>query len=59
MNINIQRANYAFMLKQQQIEREQMRPIEPVSQINPSMHIPDNAYLEAMQVLGTNIDIKV
>ena len=46
-------------LKRQQEIKEELCPIEPVSQIEPVLSIPDNAYLESMQVLGTIIDIKI
>ncbi len=56
---NVQRINHLLYLKEQQRIKEEIRPIEPVSQIEPALHIPDNAYLESMQVLGTIIDIKI
>ena len=56
---NIQRINHLLYLKRQQEIKEELRPIEPVSQIEPALSIPDNAYLESMQVLGTIIDIKI
>ncbi len=55
---NIQN-DYYFFMQNEKIKKQETRQIEPVSSINPSMHIPDSAYLEAMQVLGTNIDIKI
>ena len=56
---NVQRINHLLYLKEQQKIKEEIRPIEPVSQIEPALSIPDNAYLESMQVLGTIIDIKI
>ena len=56
---NVQRINHLFYLKEQQKIKEEIRPIEPVSQIEQVLSIPDNAYLESMQVLGTIIDIKI
>lgn len=59
MKINeISNHYYIYCIKQQQ-KKQDIKPIEPISNINPSLSIPDNAYLEAMQILGSNIDIKI
>jgi len=59
MRIDNTYVDYQIYVQQQQKIKQELRPIEPVSQINPTLSIPDSAYLEAMQVLGTIIDIKV
>ena len=55
---NIQQ-QYNFVVQQEQKKKEITKPIEPVSNINPTLNVPDYAYIEAMEVLGTLFDVKV
>ena len=59
MKIESIQSSYYSYCKSKQIANEDLKPMQPISNINPSMQIPDNAYIWAMETLGTNIDIKI
>ena len=59
MKIQNAQQNYYVYLKTKQIEKQSVRPIEQISSIVPSGRIPDSAYIQSMQTLGTIIDIRI